>query len=77
MTTAPIWQRLGPLTRGFQAYGSAQKKRPYVTQVISVLFIFGTADVAAQAIGGKEYDAKKTVRTLFVGGLFAIPQYKW
>ncbi|KAI9809465.1 MAG: Dihydroorotate dehydrogenase (quinone), mitochondrial [Pycnora praestabilis] len=28
----PLWQRLGPLSTAFHAYGRSQKKRPYITQ---------------------------------------------
>ncbi|EHL02991.1 hypothetical protein M7I_0962 [Glarea lozoyensis 74030] len=28
--TIPIWQRLGPLSRGFQAYGRSQRKWPFM-----------------------------------------------
>src|SRR6478609_3339822 len=32
ITTLPLWQRLGPLTRAAEGYARAQRKRPYWTQ---------------------------------------------
>jgi hypothetical protein len=42
--TLSFWLRLGPLTRGAQAYARAQRKRPYVTQVCTSLFIYLCSD---------------------------------
>ncbi len=42
--TLSFWLRLGPLTRGAQAYARAQRKRPYVTQVCTSLFIYMCSD---------------------------------
>ena len=42
--TLPFWQRLGPLTRAAQAYGRAQRKRPYTTQLCSSLVIYFCSD---------------------------------
>ncbi|KAM3524135.1 hypothetical protein MY4038_007876 [Beauveria bassiana] len=72
-----IWMRMGPLTRVATAFGRAQKKRPYVVQTVSAMFIFIAADVGAQNINGAEYDPVRTARTTFIGALFAIPQYRW
>ncbi|KAK4169851.1 putative mpv17 pmp22 family protein [Cladorrhinum sp. PSN259] len=72
-----IFLRLGPLTRAFQAYGRAQSKRPYVTQVLTSLFIFTCGDFAAQSIGGKEYDPIRTARALLIGGTASIPSFLW
>ncbi|KAI0525888.1 hypothetical protein F5B22DRAFT_258132 [Xylaria bambusicola] len=46
----PFWQRLGPLTRAVQAYGRAQRARPWVTQVASTLVVYLCADFGAQWI---------------------------
>ncbi|KAK3989372.1 hypothetical protein QBC44DRAFT_241690 [Cladorrhinum sp. PSN332] len=72
-----IFLRLGPLTRAFQAYGRAQSKRPYITQVLTSLFIFTCGDLAAQSIGGKEYDPTRTARALVIGGTSSIPSFLW
>lgn len=73
----PIWQRLGPITRVAQAYARSQKKRPYVTQTISTIFIFFSADIVAQSMNDDEYDPVRTVRNVFIGAGTAIPAYKW
>lgn len=33
--------------------------------------------MSAQRIGGKEYDPKRTVRSLLIGAIAAIPSYTW
>lgn len=75
--TLPFWQRLGPLTRAAMAYARAQRKRPYTTQVATSLVICFTADLSAQRMGGRDYDPKRTVRSLIVGSISSIPSYKW
>jgi hypothetical protein len=73
----PIWQRLGPLSRGFQAYGRSQRKRPYATQFCSSLVIYFLGDLSAQNINGDEYDPKRTVRALVISAGSSIPSFKW
>ncbi|OAQ66382.1 Mpv17/PMP22 family protein [Pochonia chlamydosporia 170] len=73
----PIWQRLGPLTTAANAYSRSQRKRPYTTQVVGALVIYLFADLSAQRIGGREYDPKRTGRTLLIGLAAAIPYYHW
>ncbi|PVH82773.1 hypothetical protein DL98DRAFT_488080 [Cadophora sp. DSE1049] len=73
----PIWQRLGPLSRGFQAYGRSQRKRPLATQFVSSLVIFFLGDISAQSISGDEYDYKRTLRALVISAGSSIPNYKW
>jgi hypothetical protein len=78
-TVAPLsfWQKLGPLTRAAEAYARAQRKRPYVTQVSAAMFIYLCGDISAQRMSGKEYDYKRTLRSLVIGATAAIPNYKW
>lgn len=73
----PLWQRLGPVTRAAQAYGHSQKKRPYVTQTITSMFIFFFADLGAQSMGDDEYEPSRTVRNIIIGAGTAIPSYSW
>jgi protein Mpv17 len=73
----PIWQRLGPISRGFQAYGRSQRKRPLTTQFFSALVIFSLGDLSAQSISGDEYDPARTLRALVIGAGASIPSYKW
>lgn len=76
----PIWQRLGPLTRAGQAYGRAQRRRPWVTQLASTLVIYLCADISAQRMNGEEgegHDLRRTARSLAIGGMSSIPSYLW
>ena len=73
----PIWHRLGPLSRGFQAYGRSQRKRPLTTQFLSSLVIYFLGDLSAQNINGDEYDPTRTVRALIISAGSSIPSYKW
>ena len=74
----PLWQRLGPLTRLASGYARAQKKRPYVTQLCSSLTIYFLGDLGAQWLSeDEEWDPKRTMRSLVIGGLSSIPSYKW
>jgi len=75
--TLPIWQRLGPLSRGFQAYGRSQRKRPYATQFVSSLVIYFLGDLSAQNINGDEYNPARTLRALVISMGSSIPSYKW
>lgn len=73
----PLWLRLGPITQAAQAYGRSQKKRPYVTQTITSMFIFLIADLGAQSMNDDEYDPSRTVRNIIIGAGTAIPAYSW
>ncbi|KAI1642351.1 uncharacterized protein F4817DRAFT_305011 [Daldinia loculata] len=73
----PLWQRLGPLTRAGEAYGRAQRKRPWATQIVSALVIYLVADISAQRIGGKDYVPERTARNLVIGGVSAVPNFLW
>jgi dihydroorotate dehydrogenase len=89
----PFWQRLGPLTRAGQAYARAQRARPWATQVASALVVYLAADFGAQQMGGsggvvvgeeegaqvneRRHDWGRTVRSLAIGGMAAIPGYIW
>lgn len=77
VATLPLWQRLGPLSAGFRAYGRSQRKRPYTTQFVSSLIVFFLGDLGAQRINGDEYDAARSGRALVIGGIASIPSYKW
>ncbi|CAK7212994.1 hypothetical protein SBRCBS47491_001652 [Sporothrix bragantina] len=78
VTPLPLWQRLGPLTWAADSYGRAQRRRPYVTQLLSALVIAFCADMSVQRMNrGEPYDPKRTVRSLIIGAISAIPGYKW
>ncbi|CAN8102038.1 unnamed protein product [Discula destructiva] len=73
----PFWMRLGPLTRATQAYGRAQRKRPWVVQLCTSLTIFCLGDMCSQRIGGKDYDPVRTGRAIIIGGVISIPNFEW
>ncbi|KAH8900127.1 Mpv17/PMP22 family protein [Thozetella sp. PMI_491] len=75
--TLPFWQRLGPLTRAAEAYARAQRKRPLTTQLCSSMVIFFAGDIAAQNMGGRDYDPLRTGRAVLIGAISSIPSYKW
>lgn len=77
VATLPLWQRLGPLSRGFEAYGRSQGTRPYTTQFVSSLVIYFLGDLSAQNINGDEYDYKRTLRAFVISAGSSIPSYKW
>jgi hypothetical protein len=45
--------------------------------VCSSLAIYLAADVSAQRMGGRDYDAARTARTLAIGAGSSIPGYHW
>lgn len=73
----PVWQRLGVLSKGIQAYGRSQTKRPYATQFVASLVIYLLGDLSAQNIGGDEYDPYRTLRALVISACSSIQTYKW
>lgn len=73
----PLWQRLGPLSNGFNAYVQAQQKRPYATQVASSLVIYLCGDLSAQKLGGEAYNPWRTLRNMTIGCISSIPSYRW
>ena len=73
----PLWQRLGPLSTVFTAFGRSQRLRPYTTQLCSSLIIYLCGDLAAQNIGDEVYNPWRTVRNMIIGGICSIPSYKW
>lgn len=60
-----------------ELYRCAQKRRPYLVQFCTSLWIWFSADVMAQQIGDIEYDVAQTGRMLIIGGSASIPMYKW
>jgi protein Mpv17 len=73
----PLWQRFGLLSRGIEAYGRNQQKRPLRTQFITSLVIYTLGDLSAQNINGDEYNPTRTLRALVISAFSSIPSYKW
>ncbi|MCJ1330735.1 hypothetical protein MMC10_007421 [Thelotrema lepadinum] len=74
----PLHQRLGLLTTLFNAYGSTQRRRPYLTNFFAALVIYLLGDLSAQYLGSAStYDPQRTARNLTIGGIASIPAYRW
>jgi protein Mpv17 len=78
---SPAFFWLNSLSAPLRFYSRAQAKRPYVTQLISTLIVYLVGDLVAQNLPNPEpdgpYDPIRTSRALLIGGLVAIPAYKW
>ncbi|KAH8680547.1 hypothetical protein BX600DRAFT_543290 [Xylariales sp. PMI_506] len=75
--TASVVKKLGPFSRFGQFYARLQNKRPYSTQLATSIFIWFCSDLTAQTIDGKEYDPWRTLRSISIGGIAAIPAFCW
>jgi len=73
----PLWQRLGPLTVAFRAYGRSQRNRPYTTQVCSSIVIYFLGDFGAQSMADNDYDPMRALRSVIIGAISSIPSYRW
>ncbi|KAH7137914.1 hypothetical protein B0J11DRAFT_513186 [Dendryphion nanum] len=85
----PSWLWLEPVYEPFRAYGRVQRRRPYLTQFASALVIYFVGDLGD--INGEEEDEEvgwvqewangrdwnRTGRALLIGGLAAVPGYRW
>ncbi|KAK8149450.1 hypothetical protein G3M48_006910 [Beauveria asiatica] len=76
----------------FEAYGKAQARRPYATQIGTSIAIWLCGDLSAQLLlppepvkheswskrlEAQKYDPWRTARHLTVGIVASIPSYKW
>lgn len=58
-------------------YSRQQHRRPYITEICSMVLIYSAGDLCAQIIGGDGYDARRTLRSITIGVVIAIPTYTW
>ncbi|KAI9870335.1 MAG: hypothetical protein M1823_008773, partial [Watsoniomyces obsoletus] len=65
-----------PVTDFFSWFHKTQGKRPLTVQLTTTLITYLCGDLLAQEIGGEEYDPKRTLRMLVVGGVASVPGYK-
>ncbi len=72
-----VWNRLRPPYKIVKAYGKAQEKRPYMTQVGSLVTIWCCGDILAQSLEDEDYDLWRTLRHMSIGCIVSIPSYKW
>ncbi|KAL1629383.1 hypothetical protein SLS54_001132 [Diplodia seriata] len=76
----PSWSWLEPVGRPFRAYSRAQARRPYVVQLLSTITIWFFGDLSAQMISISEddsYSPSRALRSVFIGSLTSIPNYRW
>jgi protein Mpv17 len=77
----PSYFWLDSLSTPLQAFARAQAKRPYLTQFISTLIIYLLGDLSAQKLAPADpdepYSPARTMRALIIGGVAAIPGYRW
>lgn len=66
-----------------RAYDRAHRRRPYIVQLISTMVIYFLGDLSAQAIAtanfteGPGYEPVRSLRSVTIGGLAAVPSYIW
>ncbi|KAF2498558.1 hypothetical protein BU16DRAFT_434815, partial [Lophium mytilinum] len=76
----PSWVWLEPIATPFRAYGRAQQRRPYVTQLLSSLAIYFFGDLSAQRISPSPTTSETTKRATGENnedGDEQIPERKW
>jgi protein Mpv17 len=77
----PAYFWIDSLSAPLRFYSRAQENRPYLTQLISTLTVYLLGDISAQKLSGADpeepYSFVRTLRALLIGGLAAIPGYKW
>ncbi|KAL2208541.1 hypothetical protein CC79DRAFT_1366749 [Sarocladium strictum] len=61
----------------FSWYTRQQKNRPYITEICSTIIVYCIGDFAAQALSGEPYDPTRTIRSLAIGSIAAIPTRMW
>lgn len=61
----------------FGWYARQQRRRPYVTEVCSMALIYCVGDLSAQMFSADGYDVHRTMRSITIGVVVAIPSHKW
>ncbi|QIW94911.1 hypothetical protein AMS68_000429 [Peltaster fructicola] len=71
-----------PVMVPVRAYDRAHRRRPLLVQLLSSLAIYFLGDLSAQAIATSNfeegsYEVERSLRSMTIGGIIAIPGYKW
>ena len=74
---SPNFLDRSPLSPALNAYGRSQTTRLYATQFYTGLVIYFLGDLSAQSIRAETYDPYRTAGALIIGGLAAIPTFRW
>ncbi|KAI9933762.1 hypothetical protein MW887_004834 [Aspergillus wentii] len=66
-----------PVLAFFDWYSHSQTRRPYVTQLCLTPLIYCVGDFSAQMIGDDGFDYRRSLRSIVVGLVIAIPSRQW
>lgn len=75
--TSILWRSLEPFMHHFRSFDRLQSRRPLAVQFGASLLVYMFGDVVAQSIEDSEYDYKRTIRNMVIGGIMSVPGYKW
>ena len=77
-TPRPIAQKLQrPIALLFDWFSHSQSRRPYTTQLCLTPLIFCLGDFSAQMIGDDDFDYHRSLRSVIIGLVIAIPSHEW
>ena len=75
---SPLWyHRLGPVTDFMTWFSRQQAKQPLHVQFGTAVTTYLCGDMLAQYVGGEEFSPSRTLRMVIIGGVSAVPGYKW
>jgi protein Mpv17 len=66
-----------PIASLFDWFSHSQSRRPYITQLCLTPLIFCLGDFSAQMIGDDDFDYHRSLRSVIIGLVIAIPSHEW
>ncbi|PLB46872.1 hypothetical protein P170DRAFT_477733 [Aspergillus steynii IBT 23096] len=66
-----------PIASIFEWFSRSQSRRPYITQLCLTPLIFCLGDFSAQMIGDDDFDYHRSLRSVVIGLVIAIPSHEW
>lgn len=66
-----------PIASLFDWFSHSQSRRPYITQLCLTPLIFCLGDISAQMIGDDDFDYYRSLRSVIIGLIIAIPSHEW
>ncbi|KAE8393514.1 hypothetical protein BDV23DRAFT_149334 [Aspergillus alliaceus] len=77
-TSRPMARTLQrPIASLFDWFSHSQSRRPYMTQLCLTPLIFCLGDFSAQMIGDEDFDFHRSLRSVIIGLVIAIPTHEW
>ncbi|CAG8947299.1 unnamed protein product [Penicillium salamii] len=67
----------GTLVSLLEWFSKSNSRRPYTTQLCLTPLIFCLGDLSAQMIGDDEFDHHRSLRSIIIGLVIAIPTHEW